>query len=202
MKSRDAGLAQPIVNMEGEQVVLGPRRRELLPLYLKWVNDFVVTRALEVGLGPITMQAEEAWYERTAKDERNVGFTIYERATMRPIGNTGLHEVDYLHGTATFGIAIGETDCWGKGYATEVTRLMLDYGFTALGLHNILLTVFSYNERAIRVYLRAGFREIGRRREARRLAGQAYDVIYMDCLATEFRSPVLRASLWGCGTLL
>ena len=62
----------------------------------------------------------------------------------------------------------------------------------ALGLHNMLLTAFSFNERGIRAYRRAGFKEVGRRREARRLAGHAYDVVYMDCLASELESPVLR----------
>ncbi len=33
----------------------------------------------------------------------------------------------------------------GRGYGTETTRLMLDYAFTALGLHNVMLTVFVFN---------------------------------------------------------
>jgi len=74
---------------------------------------------------------------------------------------------------------------------------MLDYGFNGLGLHNIMLTAFSFNERGLRAYTRAGFREIGRRREAFRLGGDAYDVVYMDCLATGFESPVLRRVLGG-----
>ena len=72
---------------------------------------------------------------------------------------------------------------------------MLDYGFTLLGLHNIMLTVDAYNERAIRAYRRAGFKEFGPRREARRRGGQAYDVVYMDCIAAEFNSPVLHRLL-------
>jgi hypothetical protein len=31
------------------------------------------------------------------------------------------------------------------------------------------------------------------RREARRIAGHAYDIILMDCLASEFESPVVKA---------
>jgi len=58
-----------------------------------------------------------------------------------------------------------------------------------------MLTVSPYNERGIRAYTRAGFREFGRRREAWRLGGRAYDVVYMDCLATEFQSPVLHRLL-------
>jgi len=177
----------PVLNITGEKVALGPMRRDLVPLYMKWLNDFEVTRTLGAHMRPVTREAEEAWYERASKSESDAFFTIYERATMRPIGNTGLEEIDHCHRTATFGLLIGEKECWGKGYGTEVTRRVLEYGFASLGLHNILLTVFSFNERGLRAYTRAGFREIGRRREAFRLGAQAHDVIYMDCLATEFR---------------
>ncbi|MFP5354372.1 MAG: GNAT family N-acetyltransferase, partial [Gemmatimonadota bacterium] len=42
-----------------------------------------------------------------------------------------------------------------------------------------------------RAYEKAGFTEIGRRRQCLWLAGRPWDLIYMDCLATEFTSPVL-----------
>jgi diamine N-acetyltransferase len=186
---------EPILNIVGEKVALGPHRRDLLPLYLKWINDFEVTRTLAVGMRPMTWEAEEEWYERIGKSERDVSFTIYELATLRPIGTTGLHAIDHRHRTAEFGIMIGEKDCWGKGYGSEATALMLDYGFHALGLHNIMLRVYSFNERAVRAYTRAGFRVMGRRREAHRIGRRAYDVIYMDCLATEFQSRVLHRLL-------
>jgi diamine N-acetyltransferase len=171
-------------------VGLGPIRRDLIPLYMKWINDFEVTRGLLIN-PPMTLEQEEAWYERASKAEGHVLFGVFELPSMRPIGNVGLHDIDHFNRTAEFGIVIGEKDCWNKGYGTEATTLMLDYGFTALGLHNIILQVYGYNEYAHRAYLRAGFREMGRRREAKRMAGRAYDIIYMDCLAADFKSPVL-----------
>lgn len=178
---------QPILNIVGEQVALGPHRRELVPLYLRWINDFEIGRSLAIATRPTTFEAEQGWYDAAASDPYGVLFTIYERESLRPIGTTGLHKIDHLHRTAEFGIMIGEKACWGRGYGTEVTRLMLAYGFDAFNLHNIMLWVFSDNERGIRAYLRAGFREIGRRREARRREGRVYDIVLMDCLATEFR---------------
>jgi RimJ/RimL family protein N-acetyltransferase len=186
---------QPIINITGDKVALGPIRRDLLSLYHRWINDFEVTRTLAARLRPMTWEAEEGWYERASKGDGAAMFTIYERATMRPVGTTGLEEIDYFHRTAEFGLLIGEKECWGKGYGSETTRLILDYGFTVLGLHNIMLTVYSFNERGLRAYTRAGFREIGRRREAIRLGGEAHDVVLMDCLATEFHSTVLRPLL-------
>lgn len=196
MESTQQPQAQPLINIVGDKVALGPRRRDLLPLYLQWINDFEVTRTLALGIQPVTWEAEEVWHERTSKGERDVvAFTVYERRTMRPIGNTDLRNIDHLHRTAEFGIMLGEKDCWGKGYGTETAALMLDYGFTGLGLHNIMLRVFTFNQRGVRAYTRAGFRVIGHRREAHRFGAHAYDVIYMDCLSTEFHSPVLRRLL-------
>jgi RimJ/RimL family protein N-acetyltransferase len=188
----EAAAEQPILNVVGEKVALGPLRRDLLPVYLRWMNDFVVTRTLGVALRPFTSEAEEAWFAAVSTASNEANFTIYERATLRPIGNTGLRQVDHRERTADFGILIGERDCWGRGYGTEATRLVLDFGFHALGLHNVWLSVFSQNERAIRAYARAGFRVVGRRREAHRIGGRAYDIVYMDCLVSEFESPRLQ----------
>ena len=182
---------RPPVNVVGDRVALGPLRRDLLPLYQRWINDFATTRTLAIPSGPMTWEQEEAWFNRAATAEADVTFTIYERATWRPIGNTGLHAVGYRHRTAEIGILIGEADCRGKGYGTETVRLLLDYGFTALGLHNVMLRVFAYNLAGQRAYQKAGLREFGRRRQAQFMGGRLWDVIYMECLAGEFVSPVL-----------
>src|SRR3712207_4845770 len=74
---------------------------------------------------------------------------------------------------------------------------MLDYAFTALGLHNVMLTVFEYNAAGIRAYQKAGFEEFGRRRECRAMGGKLWDEIYMDCLSSEFERPVTPGKDWG-----
>jgi RimJ/RimL family protein N-acetyltransferase len=183
--ARTDGYPSPIVNLTGEHVALGPQRRELVPIYQRWLNDFAVIAPLGASLRPMTEEAELRLYEETSIGQHQAWFTLYEIPALRPIGITGLRDIEPLHRSAEFVIFIGEKECWGKGYGTETARLILDHGFTALGLHNIMLQVYSNNERGIRAYRRAGFREIGRRRRAFRLAGDTYDVIYMDCLSTE-----------------
>ena len=188
-------LDAPIFNIEGELVALGPLRREHIPLYLRWINDFGTTRMLGLPPRPMTLEQETAWYEQAAVDDGRTGFTIYERATGRPIGNCGLHEVDLVNRRTLVGIMIGEPDARGRGYGTEAMRLLLDYAFTVLGLHSVMLTVFEYNGAGRRCYEKVGFREMGRRRESRWYNGRLWDEIHMDILATEFTSPVLAAVL-------
>jgi len=180
------------VNMRGEKVALGPLQRELLPLLSQWANDFAVSALAGDLPRPVAWDSITAEFEQDVKADahRVVIFTIYEAATMRPIGTTSLNRIDHIQGTAMYGITIGDKDAWGKGYGTETTLLMLDYAFNVLGLHNVMLEVYGFNERAVRAYARAGFETIGRRREAHRVGWQRHDVILMDCTASTFHSPL------------
>ena len=188
---------EPILNVVGELVALGPLRRDLLPVYQRWINDLGTMRNLGLAPHPMTHEKEQDWYDRQSKTEVEVPFTIYERETLRPIGNTGLHDIDHRNRSATFGIMIGEPECRGRGYGTETTTLMLDYAFTALGLHSVMLTVFEFNQAGIRAYEKAGFREFGRRRQCRMMGGKLWDEIFMDCLNGEFERPVTPGKDWG-----
>ena len=182
---------RPIVNIEGERVALGPLRGGLLPAYQRWINDFTAVRTLGTIPRPMTAEAEQSWYDGAATSDTTIAFTIYERAAWRPIGSTSLMGIEWRNRTAEFGILIGEADARGRGYGTETARLMLDYAFTALGLHSVMLRVHEYNLAGRRAYERAGFREFGRRRQVQLMGGRLWDTIYMDCLASEFTSPVL-----------
>jgi RimJ/RimL family protein N-acetyltransferase len=178
----------PIFNIVGEQVALGPQTKDLVPLLTRWVNDFEVAFYSGDPLRPTTEEMHQADHEKASKEwqPHKVEFTIYERATLRPIGITHWRHIHGANRTADYGIFIGEKDCWGKGYGTETTRLMLEYAFTVLNLHSVFLTTTGYNERAMGAYRRAGFREAGRRREAERFGDHLYDEVFMDCLAAEF----------------
>jgi RimJ/RimL family protein N-acetyltransferase len=179
--------SEPPVTLVGDLVALGPVHKGLQSLLWKWESDLELNTLTGDPVRPLTPEAIEKLYERYSDDgPDHTSFAIYERATMRPIGTAGLVSINHLHRTAELGIGIGERDCWGRGLGTEATRLVVDYAFHVLGLHNVMLRVFSYNERAIRAYQKVGFKEIGRRREAQRVGPHAYDVVFMDCLAGDF----------------
>ena len=58
------------------------------------------------------------------------------------------------------------------------------------------------NAAGIRAYQKAGFKEIGRRRECRMMGGKLWDEVYMDCLSSEFERPVTPAKDWGSSAWL
>lgn len=193
MEAAQPLVPEPIIAVVGEKVALGPLHRGLIPLFHRWFND--LDAAITYFRGDLRPGDPDDGEARYANMLKACSFAIYERIAMRPVGVAMLSDVDHYNRTAEFGIFIGERECRNKGYGTEATRLTLDWGFACLGLHNVLLTVFDYNQGGLTAYHRAGFREFGRRRQAKRLAGRAYDVVYMESLASEFTGSLLAARL-------
>jgi RimJ/RimL family protein N-acetyltransferase len=189
-----ASPAPPIVNIVGERVALGPLHRGLLPLLERWDNEFQSTDLRGDDPLPVPAEMVAAEWEPLLRGERAdwIGFAIYALPELRPIGVINIRDFTNPHGTAEFGISIGDPADRGQGYGTEATRLLLDYAFTVLGVHNVWLDTPAYNTAAIRAYEKAGFREIGRRRGARVRAGRRHDIVLMDCLVTEFVPPSRR----------
>lgn len=183
----------PTIVVQGQRIGFGPLLRALLPLYARWMSDLRVTRTLAAPCRPMTIEMELGWLDRALTSNDDVTFTIYDLATMRPIGNAGLHGIDSHLGTAEFGMFIGEPDLWGQGYATEVTSLMLAYAFDVLGLHNVYLGTYSPNAAAIRAYEKAGFRHIGVRRGAMIIGRDRCDIVMMDAVADDFPRGALDA---------
>ena len=54
---------EPTWNLVGERVALGPLHAAMLPLFVRWLNDFEVTCTLALGMRPMTREAEQAYYK-------------------------------------------------------------------------------------------------------------------------------------------
>lgn len=189
----------PIITISGKKVALGPIHKDLIEINQRWINQIETARFLNIH--PVSLESETDWYESVSRGDKLTYFTIYERDTLRPLGGVNLHNIDLAHRRAELGIMIGEPDARGKGYGTEAVQLMCDYGFNAMGLNSIMLLTFEFNIAGQKAYEKAGFKEIGRRREARWFAGRYWDDIYYDILASEFESPVVRdIVLYGIDT--
>ncbi len=183
----------PVISVDGDKVALGPMRRDLIPLYQSWINNVETLKFLANISRPLTLDEETAWYDGIVKNPDLVSFTIYALPDYRPAGIVNLLHIDQANRRCDLGIMIGEPRLRGIGLGTESVRLAVDYAFHVLNLHSVMLETYEFNLAGVKAYTRAGFREIGRRREARYHAERYWDVIMMDVLVSEFDSPKLKA---------
>ena len=107
--------------------------------------------------------------------ERHPGFGFWaavERATgsfvgwfhLRPAGDYRFAaEAGYRPGDFDLGYRLARA-AWGRGYATEVSRLLVRRAFADLGVSRVVACVLSPNVASIRVLEKAGLRRQGEAR--------------------------------------
>ena len=176
----------------GEHIYLSPISEEDVENYTKWMNDFGTTDYLGQSNRIYTIESEKRFLEKCLEDKNDITLGIVKLENDKLIGNCGLKEENGISRTATLGIFIGEKEERNKGYGAEAIRLLLDFGFNYLNLHEIKLDVYEFNKRAIKCYEKVGFKEYGRRRECVYINGKYYDVISMDILKEEFKESYIK----------
>ena len=149
--------------MAGNTCYLSPMNTNDAEKFTEWLNDLEITVNLTLYNSVINTENEKTFLESLSKEHN---YSIIDKETNELLGNCGFIDIDHLNQTAEVGIFIGDKNHWNKGYGTEAITLLLDYGFKSLNLHNIIIRVYSFNERARKCYEKTGFKIIGKRREA------------------------------------
>jgi RimJ/RimL family protein N-acetyltransferase len=181
--------------LSGDACYLAPCSVEDAEAWARWDNDLQVAMPLGGEAYTLYPVEKERQILRDIIDKQSPVFNIVLTAGDKLIGRCMLLQVDQVNRTAMLGMAIGEKQHWSRGYGIEATKLLLDYAFNLLNLNSVMIGVFSFNKRAIRCYEKAGFKEIARRRQARMIGPQVFDIVYMDILAGEFESGLVRDTI-------
>lgn len=179
------------MSFQGRLVRLRARTRSDAELFTLWVNDPEVTLFLANGYPAVSREQEERLLEEWVYEPHV--FSI-ETLAGQLIGNCKLFHVDLRHRSAELGIVIGDKNFWGRGYGTDSVALLLAYAFDHLGLHRVMLRHLVINTRGHHAYIKCGFREEGRLREAAWLHGRWHDDMLMSILEHEWRAHRAAAS--------
>lgn len=167
----------------GSRLYLSPMNIEDAPTYVKWLNDKTVSENLGLDMKITTLEGEKEWLK---KNQSDYNFAIVLKENDELIGNCSFDEIDLIHRNATLGIFIGDERNRGNGYGKEAIKLLLEYGFNNLNLNNIMLNVYEFNKRAIKVYESLGFKKFGTRHKSHYFKGKFYDEIQMEILKEEY----------------
>lgn len=120
-------------------------------------------------------------------EEDNRYFFLVISPDGRIIGESVINEIDWDLRCANFRVGLYRMDERGKGIGTWVTERTRDFAFEELKLHRLELDVYSFNPRAEKAYVKAGFKREGVLRDAV-MDGDTYaDDILMSILEDEWR---------------
>jgi RimJ/RimL family protein N-acetyltransferase len=160
-------------------------RRESL-----WTHDLTLQRASWRRPAALSVAQVKKKYEAIEKEvdesKKVFHFTIRGREDNRLLGFVRLEGIEWTHGTASLKIAVGDPVERDKGYGSESLQLILRFVFHELNLYRLSAVVSGDSPGAERFFLRHGFVEEVRSRQAILRDGQTWDVIHLGLLRDEW----------------
>ena len=148
-------LLRPYRADDAEQVFAAiDESRDHLRPWVTWVDN---NRSLD-DVRDYCIRCQANWLLRT-----DLTLGIFEVASGRYLGGTGLHDPDWHLRAFEVGYWLRVTAV-GHGYATESTRLLADFALSGLQAHRVALRCDARNDASRRVAERAGFSLEGRLR--------------------------------------
>ncbi|WP_308992105.1 GNAT family protein [Mariniflexile litorale] len=81
------------------------------------------------------------------------------------LGMIDLFDFDFKNSRAGVGILVKEPNDRSKGLGSEALKLLIDYSFTHLGLHQLYCHVSEENDISIKLFTKQGFQKIGLKKD-------------------------------------
>jgi RimJ/RimL family protein N-acetyltransferase len=152
--------------------------------FYEWSCDREVTQfSLSAYSYPQSKSDISAWLSGINLSSKCVSLGVCCSETGKLIGYAGIASISALNRSGEYFILIGDKAYWGKGFGTEVTKIVTDYGFKTLGLHRIELTAYANNPAAIRAYEKAGYIHEGVKQQSGYRNGEFIDKVLMAVLS-------------------
>ncbi|KGX85068.1 GNAT family N-acetyltransferase [Pontibacillus litoralis] len=173
--------------LQGDNIYLNAFKEEDIETVLEWYQDPTFLRLYDALVAkPYTFKKVQEWIEETSHADNEFLFAIRTKEDNTLIGFIEMDGILWNQQTGWISIGIGNSAYHNNGYGKEALQLMLSFAFQECNLHRIQLTVFEYNEKAMRLYEKLGFVREGAYREFVHRDGKRYDMLLYGLLRREW----------------
>lgn len=97
-------------------------------------------------------------------EAKQLRLVIAENTTKKSVGIIDLFEYNPQHKRAGVGILIIENE-QNKGFASEAIKILVDYSFNQLSLHQLFANISPDNIKSLELFKKIGFKKIGIKKE-------------------------------------
>lgn len=129
---------------------------------------------------------EKKWVEDTIFNSRNIKLAVCEVNSNKYIGNVYATDIDQTNRSCTTGVLIGNREYWGRGYASEAYRLLLDYLFNERNVYRVQAYVLESNEASMKMHQKVGYKIEGTLRQSVYKNGRYQNQVLLSLLKEEF----------------
>jgi diamine N-acetyltransferase len=163
--------------LKGSHIYLRALEPEDTEILFRWENNTAFWKYGDTII-PFSKKSIKDYIDRNRHDlylDKQIRFIICENNTNKSIGTIDLFDLDAFHNRCAIGILIADEQDRGKGYAKESIKVIIEFCFHFLRLHQIYCDISVDNEHSIQLFKSLGFKIAGTKKQWRFIDGKFVD---------------------------
>lgn len=172
------------VFLEGEKVDLRTVEEEDIEFLRNGVNHPEV-RVYMGNKRPQNLETEKEFFENVIQDDDSQHLLICSKEGEKAGIVSLIREGDRPENQAQIGLWI-HPDHHRKGFGTEASKMMTNYGFRQLDYHRIFARAYEENQASQKIWERIGYEKEGALRDHTYTKGNYRNVIYFGAIQGEW----------------
>lgn len=169
-------------------ITLRPIEKDDLEFLRDMHNDWSTLQYL-TDTSMVNEIQQEKWFASICSSSSSLRLAVLAEVegSMRIIGCVRLDHIDGKNRSVQVGGDIAK-EYRGKGWGGKMFAACLNYVFDVMNIHRAYLSVLETNDRAMKMYLKHGFKEEGRQVKSIFRSGRYVDYINMYLLEDDYRN--------------
>ena len=178
------------MKLVGEKVILRwPKIQDAQWLFENFTRPEIANGLSNPACKELTLEKEKKWIRSQAGRRRKkeaIEFIVLEKLSGSLVGACGLVKINTFSNWAELGFWIAP-EYQSKGYVTEASKLVMNYGFKELNLNRIEAFCFTRNTASIKVQEKLGMKREAKLRQRANCNGKYCDVYISSMLKSEWK---------------
>lgn len=174
--------------LQGKLIILSAVERSDLRQLMDWRNNPSLRKYFR-EYRELNSDMQTNWFEnRVNNDPSTIMFSIRRLANQELLGCCGLVSINWVHRHAELSMYVGWNNSYidNKGYAEESANLLLQYGFSELGLNKIWAEIYSFDNKKLKLFKKLGFSQDGILRKHYFYGGKWWDSKVVSIIFNEY----------------
>jgi|TARA_B110000196_G_C20987011_1_gene586256 ribosomal-protein-alanine N-acetyltransferase len=130
-------------------------KKDISDSYVRWMNDYEVTKYTEQRHHPHTREDIEVFIENKFNSKSDLLFGIF--IDKKHIGNIKLGPIKWEHLSSEISFFIGDKNFLGKGIMSATVNKIINFAFQELGLKKINAGYYEKNTASAKLFEKCGF---------------------------------------------
>jgi RimJ/RimL family protein N-acetyltransferase len=146
------------ISYTNSKISLEPFLESDIELFSLWDMDRKVQEFMPEPTNEESTREDHLKYINECSEEKNeIHAVIVDNESKKRIGTIAIIDINEYHQVAELGIVIGNKNFWGRGFATEATKAILEYVILNTKIRRILAECEMENTGERKVLERSGF---------------------------------------------